>query len=141
MKETGNSQVCTADPGRKRKKRKGGLSFSTSKQRRRRELRKKEQTCTGGSEPPTDLSKTGGEEETGTSSRIEELQRIEEERDHSGSREPSMAESEHRSNSNKSGSEEETKEDSISTVSLGVGFYVLDKQVGFKIMEYRIEFW
>ena len=61
MKEPGNSQVSTADPGRKRKKRKGGTSFSNSKQRRRRELRKKEQTCTQGSEPPTDLSKTGGE--------------------------------------------------------------------------------
>jgi hypothetical protein len=141
MKEKGNSHVSTMDPGRKRKKRKGGLSFNTSKQRRRRELRKKEQTCTDGSEPPIDLSKTGGEDETCTSSRNEELQRIEEERDHSGSREPSMAESEHRSNSNKSGSEEETKEDSISTVSLGVGFYALGKQVGFKIMEYRIKFW
>jgi hypothetical protein len=52
-----------------------------------------------------------------TSSKNEELQRIEEEREHSGSREPSMGESEHRSDSDTSGSEEETKEDSISTVS------------------------
>jgi len=72
---------------------------------------------TQGSEPQTDLSKTGGEDETRTSSRNEELQRIEEEREHSGSRKPSMGESEHRSNSDTSGSEEETKEDSISTVS------------------------
>ena len=116
MKEPGNSQVSTTDPERKRKKRNGGLSFSNSKQRRRRELRKKEQTCTQGSEPPTDLSKTGGEDEIGT------LERIEEEGTHSGSREASMGESEHRSNSDKSGSEEETKEDSMSTVSMGLGF-------------------
>jgi hypothetical protein len=125
MKEPSNSQVLTADPGRPRKKKKGGLSFSTSKQRRRRELRKKEQTCTEGSEPPTDLSKTGGEVEIGAYSRNEELNPINEEREDSGSREPTMAESNHRSNSNKSGSEEEPKEDSISTVSLGCGFYAL----------------
>ena len=124
MKETGNNVVSTTDPGRKRKKRKGGTSFSNSKQRRRRELRKKEQTCTPGSEPPTDVSKTGGEVETNTSSRNEELERIEEEWEHSGSLDPSMAESEHRSNSNKSGTEEERKGDSISTVSLGSGLYV-----------------
>lgn len=125
MKETGNSQVSTADPGRPRKKRKGGLSFSTSKQRRRRELKKKEQTCTEGSEPQTDLSKTGGEVKTGASSRNEELKPIDEEMEDSGSREPTMADSEHRSNSNKSGSAEEAKEDSISTVSLGCGVYTL----------------
>jgi hypothetical protein len=117
MKEPGNSVVSTVDLGRKRKKRKGGTSFSNSKQRRRRELRKKEQTGTQGSEQPTILTKTGGKDEKGTSSRNEELQRIEEEREHSESREPSMGESEHRSNSDTSGSEEETKEDSTSTVS------------------------
>jgi hypothetical protein len=117
MKEPGNSVVSTADLGRKRKKRKGGTSFSNSKQRRRRELRKKEQTGTQGSEQPTNLTKMGGEDEKGTSSRNEELQRIEEEREHSGLLEPSMGESEHRSNSDTSGSEEETKEDSTSTVS------------------------
>jgi hypothetical protein len=104
MKKTGNGVVSTADPGRKRKKMKGGTSFSNSKQRRRRELRKKEQTCIEGSEKPTDLSRTGAEVDTGGSSRNKELQRIEKEREHSGSREPLMAESEHRSNSNKSGS-------------------------------------
>lgn len=57
-----------------------------------------------------------------TSSRNEELQQIEEGREHNGLREPSMGESEHRSNSDKSGSEEETKEDSISTISMGLGF-------------------
>jgi hypothetical protein len=118
MKEPDNSVVSTVDPGRKRKKRKGGTSFSNSKQRRRRELKKKEQTGIQGSEPPTDLTNTGGEDETGTSSKKEELQRIEEEREHSGSREPSMGESEHRSNSDTSGSKEETKEDSISTVRM-----------------------
>ncbi len=95
MKELGNSQVSTADPGRKRKKRKGGTSFSNSKQRRRRELRKNEQSCTQGSEPPTNLSKTGGEAETWTCSMNEKLERIEEEREQSGSGEPLMGESEH----------------------------------------------
>ena len=123
MKETCNNVVCTADPGRKRKKMKAGTSFSNSKQRRQRELRNKKQTCTLGSEPPSDVSKTGGEVETNTSSKNEELEQIEEEWEHNGSLEPSMAEIEHRSNSNKSGSEEETKGDSISTVSLGCGLY------------------
>ena len=80
MKEPGNSQVSTVDPGRRRKKRKGGTSFSNSKHRRLRELRKKDQTCSQGSEPPTDLRKTGGKDETCT------LERIEEEQEHSGSR-------------------------------------------------------
>ena len=122
MKEPGNSVVSTAELGRKKKKRKGGTSFSNPKQRRRRELRKKEQTSTQESEPPTDLRKTDGEAETGTYSRNEELQRIDEEQEQSGSRDPSMGESEHRSNSDTSGSEEETKEDSISTVSMALGF-------------------
>ena len=127
MKEPGNSQVSTADPGRKRKKRKGGTSFSNSKQRRRRELRKKEQSCTQGSEPITDLSLTGGEAETGTSSRNEELERIEEQREQSGSLEPSMGESEHRSDSDSSESEDETKDDTI--VSLGIAYYALGTDV------------
>jgi hypothetical protein len=118
MKETGNSQVSTADPGRKRKKRKGGLSFSTLKQRRRRELRKKEITCTEGSRTPSDLSKTCGEVGTVDSNKELDLDPIEEEQEYNRSRAPSMAESEHRTNSSKSGSEEETKEDAISTVSL-----------------------
>ena len=123
MKETGNSQVSTANFGRKMTKRKGGLSFSNSKQRRWRELRKKEQTSIEGSETPIDLSRTVAEVETGGSCRNDELEWIEEEREHNESCEPSMAESEHRSNSNKSGSEEETKGDSISPVSLGCGLY------------------
>ena len=119
MKETGNSIVSTADPGRKRKKRKGGTSFSTSKQRRRRELRKKEQTCIEGRGTPTDLSRKGGEVETLATSRNVELLPIEEDEENCGSREHTMAASDHRSNSNNSGSAEERKEDSISTVSLG----------------------
>jgi hypothetical protein len=71
------------------------------------------------------LSKTGGEVETGASRRNEELNHIEEEREESGSREPTMADSEHGSNSNKSGSTEEPKEDSISTISLDCGFCTL----------------
>ena len=118
MKEPRNSQVSTADPGRKRKKRKGGLSFSNSKQRRRRELWKKEQSCTQRSDPPTDLSRMGEETETGTYSRNKELERIEEEGEKGGSQEQSMGESEHQSDSDSSESEEETKEDSMNTVSL-----------------------
>ena len=62
-----------------------------------------------------------------------ELQQIEEEREHSGSREPSMAENEHRSISNKSGFEEDANKDSISIVSLGLGFDALgwDIHLGF----------
>ena len=132
MKERGNSQVSTADPGRKMKKKNGGTSFSNSKQRRRSELRKKEQSCTHGNEPPTYLSKTGGDAETGTYSRIEELERIEEEREQSGSREPSMGESEHQSDSDKSKSKDERKHDSIDTVSMGLRFNALGsyKHVG-----------
>ena len=70
------------------------------------------------------MSKTHGEVEINTSSRNEELERIEEEHEQSGSSKPSMEESEHQCNSNKNGSEDDTKEDSISTVSLGWGFRV-----------------
>ena len=101
MKEPDNSVGSIADLGRKRNERKGDTNFSNSKQKRRRELRKKEQTCSQGSEAPTDLSKTDGEDETGT------LQRIEEEREHSGLREQPMGESEY--DSNTSGYEDETK--------------------------------
>ena len=118
MKEPGNSQVSTADPRRKRKKRKGGTSFSNLKQRRRRELRKKEQSCTHGSDPPTDLTKMGEDAETGTYSRNEELEQIEEEGRKGGSQEQSMGESEHQNDSDSSESEEETKEDSMGIVSL-----------------------
>ena len=138
MKEPGNSQVSTADPGRKRKKRKGGTSFSNSKQRRRRELRKKEQSSTQGNEPPTDLSKTGGDPETGTYSRIEELERIEEEREQRGSRKPSMGESEHQSDSGTSESEDERKHDSIGTVSMGVGFNVLRSYIHVCFFKYAM---
>jgi hypothetical protein len=59
-----------------------------------------------------------GEVDTGASNRNMELQPIEEEREHRGSRKPSMTESEHRNNPNKSGSDEETKEYSIWTICL-----------------------
>ena len=44
MKELEDNLDSTIDAGKKRKKRKGGLSFSNSKQRRGRELKKKEET-------------------------------------------------------------------------------------------------
>ena len=128
MKEPENSQVSTVDPGRKKKKRKWGTNFSNSKHRRRRELKKKEQSCTQGSEPPTDLSKTGRGAETRTSSSNKELQRIKEEREQSGLRELSMGESKHRSDSEMN-KFEETKWDSIGTVSLSLGFYALGSYI------------
>jgi hypothetical protein len=72
-------------------------------------LRKKEQKCVKGRGTPTNLSKTCGEVDTRESNRNVELQPIEEECEHNGSRKPSMAESEHCNNPNKSGSNEETK--------------------------------
>ena len=79
------------------------------------------------SETKTILSLTGGEAETGTSSRNEELERIEEQREQSGSLEPSMGESEHRSDSDSSESKEETKDDSI--VSLGLAYCALGSNI------------
>ena len=65
------------------------------------------------------MSKTGGDAEEGTYSRIEGLERIEEEREQSGSREPSMGGSEHQSDSDTRELEDEGKQDSIGTVSMG----------------------
>ena len=59
----------------------------------------------------------------------EELDHIEIEREQSGSREPSMGESEHQSDSDSSESEEETKEDLIGTVCLGLAYYALGSDV------------
>jgi hypothetical protein len=42
MKEPSDNTVPTIDVAAKRKRRKGGASFSTSKQRKRRELKKKD---------------------------------------------------------------------------------------------------
>jgi hypothetical protein len=60
-----------------------------------------------------------------------DLEPIEEEREHNRSRTPSMAESAHRTNSNKSGSNKETKEDSISIVSLSCRLYAIGAWLGF----------
>ena len=86
------------------------------------------------------MSKTSGYAETGTYSRIEELERIEEEREQSGSREPSMGESEHQSDSNTSESKDERKHDSIGTIGMGLGFNALGsyKHVGFLNMPFEI---
>lgn len=121
MKEPSHNAVPTIDVATKRKRRKGGTSFSTSKQRKRRELKKKDQTSIEGRGTPSDLSKPCGIGEIGYTNPQLNLQAIEEEREGSGSQAPSMAESEPRSNSNQSGSREETREDSISTVSI-LGF-------------------
>ena len=119
MKEPNDNTVQTIDVATKRKRRKGGTSFSTSKQRKRKELRKKDLTSIEGRGTPSDLrEKPFGIEETGYSNPQLNLHPIEEEREDSGSRAPSMAGSEHRTNSNQSGSREETREDSISSVRL-----------------------
>lgn len=115
MKETGHK---AEDVATKRKRRKGGTSFSNSKQRKRRELKKKDLTSIEGRGTPSDLSKQIPIDEIGHSNPQLILDRIEEEREDSGSRAQSMAESEHPTNSNQSGSREETREDSISTVSM-----------------------
>ena len=114
MKEPENSQVSTIDHGRKMKKRKGGLSLATQS----RGDGKKEQSSTQGSDPPKYLSRMDEETETWTYSRNKELERIEEEAEKGGSQEQSMGESEHLSDSDSNESEEETKEDSMGTVSL-----------------------
>jgi hypothetical protein len=118
MKEPKQNIDSTIDPGKKRKKRKGGLSFSNSKQRRRRELKKKEESYIEGRGTPTDLQNTSGESKRGSLNRDLNLQRIEEEREESDSPPASMAESEHNNSSNQSGSREETRDNSILTVSL-----------------------
>ena len=112
---------------------KGGTSFNNSKPRRQREFRKKDQTCIEGRGTPTDLSKTCEEVETGASNSNEELQPIDDGRQHNGSREPSIAKSKNCTNSNKNGPEEKTKEDSIATISLGCWLYALgvDIHLGF----------
>ena len=115
MKEPGHK---AEDVATKRKRRKGGTSFSNSKQRRRRELKKKDLTSIEGRGTPSDLSKPIPTDEIGQSKAQLSLHRIEEEREDSGSRSPSMEEREHPTNSNQSGSREETREDSMSSVSL-----------------------
>ena len=100
MKEPCHNTVPTIDPATKRKRRKGGTSFSNSKQKKRRELKKKDLTCVGGRGTPSDLSKTCVVDEIGSWNWHLNLQPIEEEREDSGSRPPSMAESEHSTDSN-----------------------------------------
>ena len=118
MKEPSDNTVLTIDVATKRKRRKGGTSFSTSKQRKRRELKKKDLTSIEGRGTPSNLSKQCHVDEIGSTNPHLNLNPIEEEGEDSGSRAPSMAESEHRINSNQSNSREETREDSINTVSL-----------------------
>ena len=106
------------DVATKRKRRKGGTSFSNSKQKKRRELKKNDLTSIEGRGTPSDLSKPIPIDEIGHSNPQLNLHQIEEEREENGSRAPSMAESEHPTNSNQRGSRKETREDSINTVSL-----------------------
>jgi hypothetical protein len=118
MKEPSHNTIPTTNVATKWKRRKGGTSFSNSKQKKQRELKKNDLTSIEGKMTPSDLSKLFAIDETWYSNPQLNLHPIEEEREDSGSRAPSMAENEHRTNSNKNGSREETKEDSISTVSL-----------------------
>jgi hypothetical protein len=133
MKEPSDNTIPTIDVATKRKRRKGGTSFSTSKQRKRRELRKKDLTSIEGRGIPSYLNdKPFGIEETGYSNPQLNLHPIEEEREDNGSRLPSMAGSEHRTNSNQSSSREETIEDSISNVRLCWVLSPLDEEQEFR---------
>jgi hypothetical protein len=118
MKEPSDNTNPTIDVATKRKRRKGGTSFSNSKQKKRRELKKKDLTSIEGRGTPSDLSKPFAIDETGYLNMQLNLHPIEEEKEDSGSHAPSMAESEHRTNSNQSASCEEIREDSIIIVSL-----------------------
>jgi hypothetical protein len=118
MKEPDHNTYSTIDPGKKRKKRKGGLSFSNSKQRKRRELKKKEESYIEGRGTPSDVQSTGEESKRGSSKRQLNLQPIEEDREDSESPAASMEESEQPNSSNQSGYQEETRDDSILIVRL-----------------------
>ena len=81
---------------RARTKSKGGeLLVTTSKQRKRRELKKKDLMSIEGRGTPSDLSKQCHVDEIGSMNPHLNLNPIEEEGEDSGSRAPSMAESEH----------------------------------------------
>jgi len=122
MKELGHSTVSAVDLVRKRKKRRGGTTFTNSKQRRRNELKKKELSSIAGQGTPSELSEEV-EEEVGGSWRARckiralNLLPIEEETKYRSSPSPATAENEQRTNSNRSDSNEERREDSINTVS------------------------
>lgn len=118
MKETEHITDFTIDPGKKRKKQKGGTSFSNLKQRRRRKVKKKEESYIERKGTPSDLPNTCGESMKGSLNRELNLQRIEEERDASDSPTACMAESKHNNSSNQSGSGEETKNNLILIVRL-----------------------
>ena len=135
MKEPCHNTVPTTDLATKRKRRKGGTSFSNSKRKRWRELKKKDITCIEGRGTPSDFSKQCHVDEIGTLNPHLNLHPIEEEMEDTGSRAPSMAESEHRTNSNQSNSREETREYSINMVSLTWMLYVAEilRYSGFQI--------
>jgi hypothetical protein len=90
MKEPKHNTDSTIDIGKKRKKRKGGLSFSNSKQRRWRELKKKEESYIEGTRTPSDVQSIGEDSKRGSSKRQLNLQPIEEDREDSESPAASM---------------------------------------------------
>jgi hypothetical protein len=123
MKEPEHNTDSTIDIGKKRKKRKGGLSFSNSKQRRRRELKKKEEAYIEGRGTPSDVQSTGEESKRGSSKRQLNLQPIEEDREDSETPAASMEESEQPNSSNQSEYQEETRDDSNLIVRLSFKLY------------------
>jgi hypothetical protein len=64
MKEPSDKTVPTIDVATKRKRSKGGTSFSNSKQKKRRELKKNDLTSIEGREIPSNLSKPFAIDET-----------------------------------------------------------------------------
>lgn len=79
---------------------------------------KKEESCIKRKDTPSDLHSTCGEGKRWSLNQHLNLQPIEEEQEDNDSHAPSMAESEHRNSSNQSGSLEETRDNTIITVSL-----------------------
>ena len=123
MKEPEHNANSTINPGKKRKKQKGGLSFNNSKQRRRRELKKKGESYIEGRGTPSDVQSTGGDSTRGSLKWQLNLQPIEENGEDSESPAPSMEESEHPNSSNQSGYHEETRDDSVLIVRLLLKLY------------------
>ena len=89
----------------------------------RKELKKKKKSCIEGRDTQSNLQNTCGKSKRGSSKRHLNLLLIEEEREDNNSPAPSMVESEHRNNSNQSGSRKETKYNLILTVNLLLRLY------------------
>ena len=123
MNKPEHNTVSTVDIGKKRKKRKGGMSFYNSKQRKRRELKKKDKMCIERRGTPSHLQNTCAVDKKRSLNQHLNLQPIEEEREDNGLHAPSVVESKHPNSSNQSGSREEIRRNLIITISLSSRLY------------------